>query len=183
MFHERFEASIICAHLNKFLKLVKKDNDIRGPASHQKNYSIGVTTPYSAQLRLLEREIRKRCGDTFANRTRVKTIDGFQGGEVDVLVISCVRSNKHGTIGFLGDPARVNVALTRARYGLWVFGDSGTLGRKDVIWRAFVDHCSRRACVLEEAEQMRNFSPCMRKFIPSFQTVSEIFLTPFKIPL
>ena len=58
----------------------------------------------------------------------IDTVDGFQGREKEAVLISCVRSNSTGEIGFLSDTRRMNVALTRARRKLIVVGDSATLG-------------------------------------------------------
>lgn len=77
---------------------------------------VGVISPYAAQVTA----IRKKLGDRYENlewfSVKVNSVDGFQGGEEDVIVISTVRSNKAGAIGFLGNLQRTNVALTRARY-------------------------------------------------------------------
>ena len=59
----------------------------------------------------------------------VNTVDGFQGQERDVIVISLVRSNDEGQIGFLRDLRRMNVAMTRARMNLIIFGDKETMTR------------------------------------------------------
>jgi ATP-dependent RNA/DNA helicase IGHMBP2 len=58
----------------------------------------------------------------------VDTVDAFQGREADAVLVSCVRSNPDGQIGFLADLRRMNVALSRARRHLFVVGDSATLG-------------------------------------------------------
>ena len=83
---------------------------------------IGVITPYAAQARLL-RELFAAQGCDI----EVDTVDGFQGREKEAIVISLVRSNTEGEIGFLSDYRRINVALTRARRKLIVLGDSATL--------------------------------------------------------
>lgn len=84
---------------------------------------IAVITPYAAQVRLL----RDQLLDEYAN-LEIDTVDGFQGREKEAIVISLVRSNSNGEIGFLGDVRRMNVALTRARRKLVVIGDSATIG-------------------------------------------------------
>jgi superfamily I DNA and/or RNA helicase len=81
---------------------------------------IGVIAPYAAQVRRL-RELLPVPG------LEIDSVDGFQGREKEVVVLSLVRSNNEGEIGFLGDVRRLNVALTRARRKLLVIGDSATL--------------------------------------------------------
>ena len=72
----------------------------------------------------------------------LNTIDGFQGQECDLVAISLVRSNDNNEIGFLSDTRRMNVALTRARKKLVVFGDSATLGEHP-FYSAFLDHVQK----------------------------------------
>jgi ATP-dependent RNA/DNA helicase IGHMBP2 len=83
--------------------------------------AIAVITPYAAQVRLL----RERLA---VEELEIDTVDGFQGREKEAVVISLVRSNPKGEIGFLADTRRMNVALTRARRKLIVIGDSATIG-------------------------------------------------------
>ncbi len=82
---------------------------------------IAVIAPYAAQVRWL----REHAPDS---GLEIDTVDGFQGREKEAVVISLVRSNREGEIGFLQDTRRMNVALTRARRKLIVVGDSATLG-------------------------------------------------------
>jgi predicted DNA helicase len=82
---------------------------------------IAVIAPYAAQVRWL----RDNRSDP---AVEVDTVDGFQGREKEAVVISMVRSNREGEIGFLADTRRMNVAMTRARRKLIVCGDSATLG-------------------------------------------------------
>ncbi|MEQ8787277.1 MAG: AAA domain-containing protein [Pirellulaceae bacterium] len=81
---------------------------------------IAVIAPYAAQVRLL----RERMSEP---ELEIDSVDGFQGREKEAVIISLVRSNARGEIGFLGDVRRMNVALTRARRKLLVLGDSATL--------------------------------------------------------
>lgn len=89
---------------------------------------IGLITPYRAQARYLRRLVRR---STVLRPVRhlltVNTIDGFQGQERDIIVISLVRANDHGQIGFLRDLRRINVAMTRARQKLILIGHAPTL--------------------------------------------------------
>lgn len=81
---------------------------------------VAIIAPYAAQVRLL----RSRLDD---RRIEIDTVDGFQGREKEVVLLTMVRSNADGEIGFLADTRRTNVALTRAKRKLIVLGDSATL--------------------------------------------------------
>lgn len=86
---------------------------------------IAVIAPYAAQVRYLRDQLAQSAD---AGGVEVDTVDGFQGREKEAVIISTVRSNGKGEIGFLGDERRMNVALTRAKRKLIVIGDSATLG-------------------------------------------------------
>ena len=85
---------------------------------------IAVIAPYAAQVRF----IRDRCN---IEGLEIDTVDGFQGREKEAVLISMVRSNREGELGFLSDSRRMNVALTRAKRKLIVVGDSATLGHNE----------------------------------------------------
>jgi superfamily I DNA and/or RNA helicase len=91
---------------------------------------IAVIAPYAAQVRLL-RELLPVPG------LEIDSVDGFQGREKEAVVLSLVRSNAEGEIGFLADVRRLNVALTRARRKLLVVGDSATLSALPFYRRLF----------------------------------------------
>ena len=78
----------------------------------------------------------------------VKTVDGYQGREKEVIVMSTVRSNAQGVVGFLRDWRRLNVAITRARSGLIIIGDSKTL-EADENWKALIDWCKQQNVYVE----------------------------------
>ncbi|MBS7566780.1 AAA family ATPase [Mucilaginibacter sp. Bleaf8] len=84
--------------------------------------SVAVIAPYKEQVTILKEQL---AGTT----VEVNTVDGFQGQERDVVYISLTRSNSNGTIGFLSDYRRMNVAMTRARRKLVLVGDSATLAQ------------------------------------------------------
>lgn len=93
---------------------------------------VAVITPYSAQVDRL----RARLAEAHPG-LEVGTVDGFQGREKEAVVISLVRSNERGEVGFLADDRRTNVAVTRARRHLAVIGDSSTAGRHPFLARLF----------------------------------------------
>ena len=95
------------------------------------NEGVGVITPYRAQLKLIANKLKE-----FEN-VSVRTVDGFQGQERDVIVFSAVRCNEHGFVGFLDDEKRMNVLLTRARRGMIVIGNKKTLGKCD-LWNKWI---------------------------------------------
>lgn len=100
---------------------------------------VGIISPYRAQVQYLRRRLAgSDFFKPFRRRISVNTVDGFQGQERDVILISLVRSNDDGQIGFLRDLRRMNVAITRARMKLIIVGDSSTMTRHPFyrkLWR------------------------------------------------
>ena len=91
---------------------------------------VGVISPYRAQVQYLRSQLKKKeWFKPFRQLITVNTVDGFQGQERDIIVISLVRSNDEGQIGFLRDLRRMNVAITRARMKLIILGDTHTMTR------------------------------------------------------
>ena len=89
---------------------------------------VGVISPYRAQVQYLRRLVKqKEFFKPFRHLISVNTVDGFQGQERDIILISLVRANDEGQIGFLRDLRRMNVAITRARMKLIILGDASTL--------------------------------------------------------
>ena len=99
---------------------------------------IGIITPYAGQVRAIRDALPERN-----DSVEVHTVDGYQGREKEVIIFSCVRSNSDGTVGFLSDARRLNVALTRAKRGLIVIGDPDTL-RNDETWASWLDYIRSR---------------------------------------
>lgn len=119
------EARFACTYLNDTMKRI-------GFAKfRQENWTIGLIAPYSAQVRMIRHLIFETFEypnlKAFADWITIDTVDGFQGQERDLMLISLTRSNEKGEIGFLSDERRMNVALTRAKRKLILIGDSSTL--------------------------------------------------------
>ncbi len=94
----------------------------------EEDIDVGVISPYRAQVQLLRQMIRNdEALRPFRKLLSVNTVDGFQGQERDIVVISLVRSNREGQIGFLSDLRRMNVAITRARMKLVIMGNAQTM--------------------------------------------------------
>ncbi|MBN9519594.1 AAA family ATPase [bacterium] len=109
---------------------------------------VAVITPYRGQVRLLRELLAEH------RELEIDSVDGFQGREKEAVVISLVRSNPEGDIGFLADTRRTNVALTRARRKLVVIGDSATLAA-DPFYQRMIAHFEATGAyssVWEEAE-------------------------------
>lgn len=111
-------------------------------------HTIAIITPYKEQMNKIKDMIADSV--TISNMVEVNTVDAFQGQEKDIIIFSCVRSrNMHGEkkgIGFLRDTRRLNVALTRAKYCLYVIGTTFF-----ITFRQFrctsVEHCVEQLLV------------------------------------
>jgi len=110
---------------------------------------IGIITPYNGQVRVLsdlfEQAGGREIGEKYSG-LEIKSVDGYQGREKEVIVFSTVRANENGEVGFLKDKRRLNVALTRAKRGLIVIGNLATL-RHDPTWKSWLDWVEERGCL------------------------------------
>ena len=113
--------------------VLKVTNDLLEAGELTKK-DIGIITPYAGQVRAIRNSMDEKLDDV-----EVRTVDGYQGREKEVIIFSCVRSNPEGNVGFLAEPRRLNVALTRAKRGLIVIGDPATL-RTDKNWQAWLEY-------------------------------------------
>ena len=111
-------------HLSNYLETLKASETLNGFPG------IAVISPYKEQINVLkDLLVNSPVLMQHADKISVNTIDSFQGQERDVVYISLTRSNPEGSIGFLSDIRRMNVAMTRARKKLVIIGDSATLSR------------------------------------------------------
>jgi regulator of nonsense transcripts 1 len=125
----RTEASIVEKVVTQFLK-----NNVTPD-------QIGVVTPYEGQRSYIVSHMQRTGSlrkELYAG-IEVASVDSFQGREKDIIILTCVRSNDHQGIGFLSDPRRLNVALTRAKYGGIVVGNPRILA-KNPLWNALVNY-------------------------------------------
>ncbi|WJX58554.1 hypothetical protein P8452_43997 [Trifolium repens] len=108
--------------------------------------SIGIISPYKAQVNEIQEKVKQYMVSDPHFTVNVRSVDGFQGGEEDIIIISSVRSNLGGNVGFLSDRRRANVAMTRARHCLWIVGNATTLMNSNSVWRKVVVDAKKRNC-------------------------------------
>lgn len=123
--------------------------------ARKRRVSVGCISPYKAQVNA----IQEKLGDKYMSSenyfsVKVRSVDGFQGSEEDIIIISTVRCNGRGSVGFLSNYQRTNVALTRARYCLWVLGNGSTLVNSGSIWKNLVVDAKNRGCFYNVSEDM-----------------------------
>lgn len=109
--------------------------------------SVAVVTPYAGQRMEIVNALNKRLGRKLASRVKVGTVDGVQGNEADLVVLSTVRTGDEGSIGFLNNPRRTNVAISRARFGLALVCDPRAL-LEDPFWCACVAYGAGLGCMV-----------------------------------
>nr|GME01700.1 putative helicase magatama 3 [Ipomoea batatas] len=114
--------------------------------------SVGVISPYTAQVVTIKDTIGRKYDNLNGFAIKVKSIDGFQGGEEDIIIISTVRFNSSGSIGFMKSLQRTNVALTRARHCLWILGNERTLFDSNSVWKGLVLDAKDRQCLFSADE-------------------------------
>jgi len=120
----RVEAEMTLNVLEKYLQKIGKSRIL------DERIDVGVISPYRAQVQYLRNLVKKNERlKPLRSLISVNTVDGFQGQERDVIIISLVRSNDEGQIGFLQDLRRMNVAITRARMKLIILGNAQTMTR------------------------------------------------------
>ena len=106
--------------------------------------AVGVITPYWAQVSLLRSLL---WTDPTMRRIEVRTVDGYQGREKELIFLSLVRSNADGEVGFLEDTRRINVSVTRAKKACVIVGDTDTLG-SDAGIRSLINYCQANGAVV-----------------------------------
>ena len=137
------EARLVIHALRDYIEMISPQK------IESERIDFGVITPYRGQARLIRRLLKmQHYFRKLKRHITVGTVDGFQGQERDVIVISLVRDNTEGNIGFLRDLRRMNVALTRARMKLIIVGNSKTLSRHR-FYRVLIEHIKEKGEFIE----------------------------------
>ncbi|KAH0657839.1 hypothetical protein KY289_026587 [Solanum tuberosum] len=129
-------------------------NLYRESVTSRKKVSVGCISPYKAQVLAIQQKLGQKYSTDVNSHfsVSVRSVDGFQGGEEEVIIISTVRSNGSGSVGFLSNRQRANAALTQARYCLWVLGNATTLVKSGSIWKQLVIDSKARGCFFDVNE-------------------------------
>lgn len=124
---------------------------------------IGIITPYEGQRAYLVQYMQYQGSlhSKLYQGIEIASVDAFQGREKDLIIMSCVRSNEHQGIGFLNDPRRLNVALTRAKYGLIIVGNPKVLS-KQPLWNNLLNFYKERKVLVEGS--LNNLKESMIQF-------------------
>nr|XP_043619899.1 uncharacterized protein LOC122591713 [Erigeron canadensis] len=115
----------------------------------KKKLTVGVISPYAAQVVTIQEKLAHKYEKLDGFSVNVKSIDEFQGREEDVVILSTVRSNSRGSVGFMSSPQRTNAALTRARHCLWILGNERTLTNSESVWEELVQDARNRHCLFD----------------------------------
>lgn len=145
------EAKVAIELVENLMKILP-DNKFKG--------RIGVISPYKEQIRTLRDLFQRKWGRNILSEIDFNTVDGFQGQEKEIIIMSCVRASPTGSVGFLSDIRRMNVALTRARTTLWILGNKASL-KRDKIWNKLISDAESRNCVTSVQPGFMN-NPTMR---------------------
>lgn len=111
---------------------------------------IGIITPYEGQRAYLVQYMQYQGSlhSKLYQEIEIASVDAFQGREKDIIILTCVRSNEHQGIGFLNDPRRLNVALTRAKYGIIIVGNPKVLSKQQ-LWNNLLHFYKEKKVLVE----------------------------------
>ncbi|XP_058062054.1 regulator of nonsense transcripts 1 homolog isoform X2 [Anopheles bellator] len=111
---------------------------------------IGIITPYEGQRAYLVQYMQYQGSlhSKLYQEIEIASVDAFQGREKDIIIMSCVRANEHQGIGFLNDPRRLNVALTRAKYGIIIVGNPKVLSKQE-LWNHLLNFYKDKKVLVE----------------------------------
>jgi regulator of nonsense transcripts 1 len=126
---------------------------------------LGIITPYEGQRAFITNYLLQGSSLSPIAYTdiEISSVDSFQGREKDFIILSCVRSNENLGVGFLSDPRRLNVALTRAKYGLVICGNAKVLA-KQPLWSNLLNFYKELGVLVEGP--LSYLKPCMLSLAP-----------------
>ena len=137
------EAVLLVEQLQTYIEKITKERVL------DESIDFGLISPYKSQVQYIRGLIKRNAFfKAFRKLITVHTVDGFQGQERDVIIISLVRANDQGNIGFLNDLRRMNVAITRARMKLIILGDASTL-TKHAFYRELYKYITAHGHVIQ----------------------------------
>ncbi|CAE7207776.1 unnamed protein product [Rhizoctonia solani] len=123
-------------------------------------YRIGIVSMYRGQVAHMKNRFAAVYGSAILKSIDFNTVDGFQGQEKDIIILSCVRAGTNvQSVGFLADERRMNVALTRSRSSLFILGHAATLERCNATWKTIVEDARTRGCLLKYSQDMVQTTP------------------------
>lgn len=124
---------------------------------------IGIITPYEGQRAYLVQYMQYQGSlhSKVYQEIEIASVDAFQGREKDIIILTCVRSNEHQGIGFLNDPRRLNVALTRAKYGIIIVGNPKVLSKQQ-LWNNLLNFYKEKKVLVEGS--LNNLKESMIQF-------------------
>lgn len=131
-------------------KLITKYSELKSSSQ------FAIISPYADQVKLIKKQFQETFGVESKKVVDIGTVDGFQGREKDVVIFSCVRANKKGSIGFLSDFRRMNVGITRAKSSVLVIGSASTL-RNDEHWNNLIESAEQRNCFFKVSKPFSSF--------------------------
>ncbi|MDO5571620.1 MAG: AAA domain-containing protein [Bacteroidales bacterium] len=133
-----------CGEAQMLIKVLKEYIERNGEERiKNERIDFGIISPYKAQVYYLRSLIKKDASlRRLKSQISINSVDGFQGQERDVILISMVRGNDDGKIGFLNDLRRMNVAITRARLKLIILGDASTLSHNK-FYKSLYEHIDK----------------------------------------
>ncbi|MFS7911495.1 putative P-loop containing nucleoside triphosphate hydrolase, DNA2/NAM7 helicase, helicase [Helianthus anomalus] len=145
----------------------------------KRKVTVGCISPYKAQVEAIQAKLGTKYNqeaNSWSFSVNVRSVDGFQGSEEDVIIFSSVRCNHRGSVGFLSSRERANVALTRARHCLWIVGNKETMIKSGSIWNTLVYDAENRGCVFD-AHEDKNLAQVMIHAMIEFANFGSLLKT------
>ncbi|KAI3712739.1 hypothetical protein L1987_71304 [Smallanthus sonchifolius] len=145
-------------------------NIFKESTSKKQKVTVGCISPYKAQVDAIQAKLGTKYnqqGNGWSFYVNIRSVDGFQGSEEDMIIFSIVICNHRRSIGFLSSRERANVALTRARNCLLIVGNKETMIKSGSIWNALVYDAENHGCVFD-AHEDKNLAQVMVNFTNTF---------------